>query len=84
LIALRYSLYYKYQQRHHSSDDQGDSAMGTVRKLATSPKSQTQITKTHPCLLFVTLVLLFYFPAIASIAAGPALPKEITALYFSR
>jgi PAS domain S-box-containing protein len=52
--------------------------MGTVRKLATSPKSQTQITKTHPCLLFVTLVLLFYFPAIASIAAGPALPKEIT------
>jgi PAS domain S-box-containing protein len=52
--------------------------MSVVKKLITSYKSQNQKTKAAPYLLFVLLLLISYFPAVAGIAADPAPLKEIT------
>ena len=51
--------------------------MSIVKKLITSYKSQIQKTKASPY-LFIPLVLIFCFSAIAGIAADTAPLKEIT------
>jgi PAS domain S-box-containing protein len=73
LIALRYSWYHGIQ-----FNDQGESTMSIVRKLIASCKSQLQETNAVPCILFIPLVLIFYFPAISGMAADPVPLKEIT------
>ncbi|MDP2815567.1 MAG: PAS domain S-box protein, partial [Rectinemataceae bacterium] len=66
------------RRRNRSFNDRGVSAMSIVRKLIDSYQSQNLKTQAVPCLLLVTLVLIFYFWAIAGIAANPAPLKEIT------
>jgi PAS domain S-box-containing protein len=52
--------------------------MSIVKKRITPCKNQPQKTKGAPCLLFVLLFLIFYFPTISGIAANPGPLKEIT------
>jgi len=52
--------------------------MSVVKKLITSYKNQIHKTKAAPYLFLVSLVLIFYFPAVAGMAADPAPLKEIT------
>lgn len=52
--------------------------MSIVKNLIPSSKSQLQKTKAAPYLLFVFLLLIFYFPALAGIAVDTAPLKEIT------
>ncbi|MDP3097850.1 MAG: PAS domain S-box protein [Syntrophales bacterium] len=52
--------------------------MFIIQKLIASYQSQIQKTKAAPYLLFVPLVLIFYFPAIAVISADSVPLKEIT------